>query len=545
MASFRLDFGKADFVEFDGQLSQDGVLVIMHDSTVNRTTDGIGSVASLTVAELKALDAGSWFSPSFAGEKIPIMEEALTNIIPRAIPLIERKSGAPLDYVTVLRRLNALTNVIVQSFDWNFLAGIRALEPKIKLCALGSGSITLSTLSSINNSGARVVAWEKTDVTPAVVDLVHSQQLQLFVWTVDGPEIKAFIEMGVDGVISNDPGMVGRIQEPPTNSPASLGQDLLAYWKMDDGLTNAMATVVTDSLGGNSAVLIRTDAVSHWLASDSGALGGALQLAGTNAWINVPRIDISTNSVSVSGWIKLRELPSQLATSYGAIFDSTSDCYVLYLDKSNRELRFKITDVSGHAARPGIPEARLATNKWMHIAATYSGQVGPVSGQASIFLNGQPQDVHTGNDTTTPFGLTGAIKSGQLAAMGREGPSGGNSFFGQVDEVAFWRRALTPAEIAAIYEGGISGLTLGDLLRRPTPSLFPVASQLVDGGAGIQLDFQSQGPWTSFRLLRTLNFSRPFQALPGLEPTPIGANKFRFVCPLTNGNQQFFRIEGQ
>ena len=138
--------------------------------------------------------------------------------------------------------------------------------------------------------------------------------------------------------------------------------DLVAYWKMDDGLSNAMAIAVTDSHGTNHATLVRADAQSHWLAGGAERFGGCLELNGVNSYVTLPRstsLDINTNGITISMWVTLRNLPTQLTASYGAILDSTNDCYVVYLDKSNKELRFKVTDTAGHAARPGIPEAWL------------------------------------------------------------------------------------------------------------------------------------------------------------------------------------------
>src|SRR5688572_15046907 len=74
--------GKADLVEVDVRVSSDGKLVLMHDASVDRTTDGTGAVSGKTLAQLKLLDAGSWFAPGFAGERIPLLEEMLTNTLP-------------------------------------------------------------------------------------------------------------------------------------------------------------------------------------------------------------------------------------------------------------------------------------------------------------------------------------------------------------------------------------------------------------------------------------------------------------------------------
>src|SRR5664279_2601025 len=117
VASFKAALGKADLVEFDGRLSSEGVLVVMHDDSVDRTTDGTGAIASLTLAQLQALDAGSWFSTNFTGERIPTLAQALQAILPQSTPLIHQYTGSAAQYVTALDQLGATTNVVVQSFD--------------------------------------------------------------------------------------------------------------------------------------------------------------------------------------------------------------------------------------------------------------------------------------------------------------------------------------------------------------------------------------------------------------------------------------------
>jgi glycerophosphoryl diester phosphodiesterase len=548
VASFTSARGRADLMELDAQVTSDGQLVVMHDATVNRTTDGTGAIATNTLAELKLLDAGSWFAPQFAGERIPTLEEALGAIIPYGTPLIERKAGTAASYVAELQRLGAVTNVILQSFDWTFLTAVHALEPNVRLCTLGSGTLSAATLTNILNTGARALAWEQSAITSNEVALVHGAGLALFVWTVDGPLIQHFIDLGVDGIISNDPGLVWTLQQPNTNTVTSLPNQLVAYWKMDDGLTNSFATTVADSTGTNAATLTRNDGASHWFGGSTAKFGGCLKLEGTSAFVTLPQtesLNINTNAITLSAWLWLPVLPSQLATSYGAIFDSTSDCYVLYLDKGNKELRFKVTDTSAKAARPGIPEAALQINQWLHIAATYSGQVGPVSGQVVIYLNGQAVDAHTGDDGTSPVGLTNNVKTGQAAAMGREGPTGGNYFTGHVDDVAIWRRALAPAEVSQLYQSGQSGQPLADLLRQPTALIQLLSAWNAPAGNQLQVLFRNQGPWQSFRLLAADTLNGPFLAVPGLTPVSLGNGTNRFDYPLSNKVCEYFRVEGQ
>ena len=548
MAAFDSALGKSDLVETDVHVSSDGRLVILHDSTVDRTTDGSGAVSGKTLAQLKLLDAGSWFASNFVGERIPTLEEMITRVLPGAVPLIERKAGSAAAFVAELQRLNVVTNVVLQSFDWNFLAAVHALDPAIPLCALGSGTLNSAVLSSVTNAGARTVAWEKSDVSSNEVSLVHGMGLKLFVWTVDGAQIQNFIDLGVDGIISNDPGMVKQLQGTTTNSPANLSEGLLTYWKMDDGLADPFTTTLIDSRGANPGTLVRNDGASHWFDASVSKFGGCLKLEGTNAFVVIPpsaTLDINTNALTFSAWVRLLNLPSQLATSFGAIFDSTTDCYVLYLDRANKELRFKITDTAGHAARPGIPEIHLRTNEWLHVAATFSGQAGPASGQATIYLNGQPRDVHTGNDGTSPFGLRESVKTGQSAAMGREGPAGASYFTGFVDDVAIWRRALSASEIQALFQGSLGGQSLEDLIREPTPLIGFFSIQKNSQSGQLEIGFENLGPWQEFRLLRASQANGPFLVVPGVAPGSLGNAKYRFSYPLGTNESEYFRIEGR
>lgn len=551
VAAFRAALDHADLVESDVRVTSDGQLVIMHDETVDRTTDGAyaGAVSALTLAQVKALDAGAWFSPAFAGERVPTFDEMLTNIVPRATALIEHKAGAAAAYVAALRRLGAVSNVVLQSFDWTFLANARALEPGLRLAALGSGALTSASLASVTNAGARIVAWEKSAIGAAGVGLVHAAGLTLYAWTVDSPvEMQRLIELGVDGIISNDPARVRQLQPGNPNELTRLRDGLVAYWRMDDGLANAFATQVADSQGTNHGTLVRNDGASHWFGAGVAKLGGCLKLEGASAFVNLPRtdgLDLNTNALTLCAWVRLPLLPSQLSTSFGAILDSTTDCYVLYLDRANKELRFKVTDANGHAARPGIPETALPTNQWIHVAATFSSGAGPASGQAAIYLNGQLLDVHLGNDNTAPVGLTGNVKTGQAASLGREGPTGGNYFTGYVDDLALWHRALTGADIARLHAAGQAGRELGELLIEPSPLLQILSVQRLDGDGHLEIRFQNHGSWTAFQLRRAAVASGPFTRIEGLAPTSLGGGQYRFTCPPGANASGYFRIEGQ
>jgi len=553
IAAFTNSFEVTDLMETDAQITSDGKFVIMHDLTVDRTTDGTGTIVSQTLAQLKLLDAGSWYSSQYTGQRIPSMEEMITNTLPTVIPFIEAKAGSASAYVTEFQRLHVVTNIIFQSFDWNFLAQVHALEPNLRLCALGSGTLTAASLTSITNSGARMVSWAGANVTASEVALAHDIGLTLFVWTINsGAQITNFINLGVDGIVSDDPWAVRGVPPPimvitnPPPPPTYLADRLVAYWKMDDGLANALATVVADSKSTNHGTFVRNDGISHWVSDSSAKLGGSLQLAGLNAHANLPtnvNLNINTNELTLSTWVKLEQLPAQLATSFGAIYDSTTDCYVLYLDKANNELRFKITDANGHAARPGIAAAFLQTNQWLYLVAVFNGNFGS-AGRATIYLNGALMDAHAGNDNTPGVGLTANVKSGQVAAMGREGPTGGNGFSGMVDDFAIWKRALTPAEIQKIFDHGQLGQSLGELLIQPTNLLAITSVQQTPPGVHLKIHFQNLGPWSSFQLRHATNIGEPFFPIPGLVPAALGGGNYRYDYSPTNLTTEFFRVEG-
>lgn len=253
LAAFSNSLAVTDLMETDAQITSDGKFVLMHDLTVDRATDGTGAIVSQTLAQLRLLDAGSWFAAQYIGQRIPTLEELITNTLPSVIPFIEVKAGAAANYVAEFQRLNVVSNIILQSFDWNFLAAAHALEPNLRLCALGSGTMTAASLLAITNAGARMVSWAGANVSANEVSLAHRMGLTLFVWTINNPtQITNYINLGGDGMVSDDPWAVRGGPPPivvitnPPPPPTYLADRLVAYWKMDDGLANAYATEVTD-----------------------------------------------------------------------------------------------------------------------------------------------------------------------------------------------------------------------------------------------------------------------------------------------------------
>jgi glycerophosphoryl diester phosphodiesterase len=231
LPSFKLALtAGADLVELDYYHTRDGIPIVIHDSTLDRTTDAVarwgGSnivVTTKTAAELQQLDAGRWFGPAYAGTRLPLLSEALELIESRGVTLIERKGGEAATLVRLLRGRQWVNRVVVQSFQWDYLKDFHQQEPRQILGALGPpskrGTKTLTTLEKTLNpawvdealeTGARVVVWNRA-VSREGIRHAHERGAKVWVYTIDEPAVAAaLVEEGVDGIISNNPALIWR-----------------------------------------------------------------------------------------------------------------------------------------------------------------------------------------------------------------------------------------------------------------------------------------------------------------------------------------------
>jgi glycerophosphoryl diester phosphodiesterase len=128
-----------DAIELDVHLSRDGHLVVIHDQNLARTTNGQGLVHEHTLAQLQTLDAGSWFDPAFAGERIPAFEEVLVRFGPRVALQVEIKGkteGVTEATLAALRKHDLLDSVLITSFILECLPRVRAAAPAARIGAL-------------------------------------------------------------------------------------------------------------------------------------------------------------------------------------------------------------------------------------------------------------------------------------------------------------------------------------------------------------------------------------------------------------------------
>ena len=210
----------ATMIELDVMLSHDRKLVVIHDATLDRTTNGKGSVAGLALAELKQLDAGNWFNRQFADQKIPELSEVLDLAKGRAYVNIEIKSNAyeprhPPDaiekqVVDLLRQKNLLDTCMISSFDVNILEQIAFMKNPPATAFISKKPADKNTVNMCTR--LKVFSWHPNHriVTRSQVEQMHAAGIRVFPYNVNTFEDYARIRnMKVDGVITNDPVLAG------------------------------------------------------------------------------------------------------------------------------------------------------------------------------------------------------------------------------------------------------------------------------------------------------------------------------------------------
>jgi glycerophosphoryl diester phosphodiesterase len=210
----------APAVELDVRLSRDGVAVVMHDPTAERTTDGTGAVHELSAQEIGALDAGTEDAPA----SVPTLAEVLDLVSGRAAVALEIKNlpgepGFETQGETIVRTTHEELErtmfegpVLLLSFNPASIAASKAIAPAVPTGFLITNVVTpAEALGHAVQVGHDMVLPGSRDLAPAgeaFVDEVHAAGLRVGTWTVDDPdEIRMFLARGVDAVASNDPAM--------------------------------------------------------------------------------------------------------------------------------------------------------------------------------------------------------------------------------------------------------------------------------------------------------------------------------------------------
>lgn len=220
LAGFRkaAELGVA-WVEFDVHLTKDGVPVILHDDTVERTTDGRGAVAALSFTELGRLDAGAWFGPSYRGERVPSLEEAIKLLGKLGLgAVVEIKPSPGAAIATADAALGVLVEKwpahlpppLVSSFTREALARAREVAPGIAR-ALLVREIPANWRAELDTLGCSALHASERRLAAAEVAAVTASGVPVFAYTVnDGARARELRDWGVMAVFSDRPDAVAR-----------------------------------------------------------------------------------------------------------------------------------------------------------------------------------------------------------------------------------------------------------------------------------------------------------------------------------------------
>lgn len=204
----------ADFIELDVQQTRDGVLVVMHDSNLKRTTGVNKDIWDVDYADIQNLDAGSWFDPAYANARIPTLEETLQFVDKRAklnIEIKPTKHGSDTleqDVAELITQYQYTDACYVTSFSYGSLKKVKEANPEIRTGYLMS--VAYGQFYSLKYADA--FSLNKVFVTSQVVNAAHQQGKQIFAWTVNSmSEVRSLCNLHVDSIITDDPVMVQNV----------------------------------------------------------------------------------------------------------------------------------------------------------------------------------------------------------------------------------------------------------------------------------------------------------------------------------------------
>lgn len=212
----------ADAIELDAKLSADGHAVVIHDATVDRTTGAHGRVKDLSLAQLRALDAGSFKAAQFHGEKIPLLEEVFEAVGRRTMINVELTNyNSPADHLVetvcmLVKKSNMQDRVLFSSFFASNLAKARGILPEVPRGLLAMPGIPGAWARSFGFTFGSYQAMhsELKDVTAQQVQRTHRLKRRIHVWTVNAEaDMRRLFSWGVDGIFTDDPRLAVEIRD--------------------------------------------------------------------------------------------------------------------------------------------------------------------------------------------------------------------------------------------------------------------------------------------------------------------------------------------
>jgi glycerophosphoryl diester phosphodiesterase len=212
----------ADYAEIDVQEAGDGTIVVLHDVDLQRVAGVPSRVWELGYDEIGALDAGSWFAPEFAGERIPTLEEMLEQGKGRIRFNIELKfHGREQRFVErvveIIEAAELESQCVLTSLDFDGLMQVRRLEPELQI-----GFIVSASVGDIRSLPVDFLSLQATNLSKSLVRDLHARDRDVHVWSVNDPNLAArMISMGADNIITDEPAMIrALIDERNALSPA-------------------------------------------------------------------------------------------------------------------------------------------------------------------------------------------------------------------------------------------------------------------------------------------------------------------------------------
>ena len=203
----------ADYIELDVQMTMDQHVVVIHDDTVDRTTNGNGLVKSYTLDQLKKLDAGSWFDHQYTNERIPTLQEILERYSQRIGILIEikhpkRQIGIEKAVARIINRFAYSRHIMIQSFDVHALQTNKAFAPSLRTALIikpDAFKLTKRKLTTYS-SFANCLNMKKTMINRWWIDRIHTFGMDVFIWTVkDQKTADRIKKYPIDGVVTDNP----------------------------------------------------------------------------------------------------------------------------------------------------------------------------------------------------------------------------------------------------------------------------------------------------------------------------------------------------
>lgn len=220
LAAFRAAIeAEAEGIELDVQTSRDGVPMVIHDPSLERTTNGHGPVGQASAAEMAALEAGTWFQPPMPGEHVPTLAAVLALLEPTPLELhIELKTARvayPGLVPAVLQAVEAAgmsERVVLSSFNHHSLLEVRRLAPRVA-CAPLLYEVFIEPWRYAVQHGFRALHAQHATIDAELVRASHEAGVAVRAYTVDEPEeAQRLLALGVDGLITNEPARLLRLR---------------------------------------------------------------------------------------------------------------------------------------------------------------------------------------------------------------------------------------------------------------------------------------------------------------------------------------------